>query len=215
MSRTRVVFLWVLCGALFTAPSILLAHSPHRGPALHPPRTGTQETLAHLTIPDVVVLNQDGQRLRFYRDLIQGKVVAINFIYTTCTTVCPLLTATFARLQHLLGERLGTDYSLISVSVDPITDTPARLHAWGAKFRAKPGWTLVTGPKQTIDKLLKALRVFTPLIEDHAPIVLIGNDLRGAWTRTYGLTSPTQLQALLEDMHTMSASTRTVQEIRR
>jgi cytochrome oxidase Cu insertion factor (SCO1/SenC/PrrC family) len=101
-----------------------------------------------IVIPDVEVLDHNGNALHFYSDLIKGKTVAINFIFTNCTTICPPLAATFARVQKEMGDNVGNDVHFISISVDPLTDTPERLKAWGAKFKAGPGWTFVTGDKQ-------------------------------------------------------------------
>lgn len=161
-----------------------------------------QETAAtgasKMTIPDVELLDQEGKKVRFYSDLVKGRVVAMNFIFTTCTTICPPLTANFSKVQSLMGDRVGKDFNLISISVDPVNDTPQRLKAWGEKFGAKPGWTFLTGKKQDVDKLLKALQVFTPVKEDHSPMVLAGNDTKGQWTRVNGLVSPAQLVQVIE-----------------
>ncbi|HZI17981.1 MAG TPA: SCO family protein [Pyrinomonadaceae bacterium] len=146
-----------------------------------------------MSIPDVELLDQDGRKVRFYSDLVRGRTVAVNFIFTTCTTVCPPLGATFARVQRELGERAGRDVHLISVSVDPAVDTPERLKAWGEKFKAGPGWTFVTGPKSQVDELLRALAASTARPEDHTPTVLVGNEAAGQWTRAYGLARPSQL----------------------
>jgi protein SCO1/2 len=151
-----------------------------------------------IAIPDVPVTDQDGRRLNFYSDLVRGKVVAINFLFTTCTTICPPLAATFARVGNLGGDRFGNEFTLISVSVDPVTDTPQRLKAWAAKFNAKPGWSLVTGKKDDIDTLLKALGAFSARIQDHTPMALIINDQKGVWTRTYGLGSAAKLLAVID-----------------
>ena len=156
--------------------------------------------LAKIKFPDVEVLNQNGERLHFYRDLVKGKTVAINFIFTTCTTICPPLDATFARMQKELGERAGRDVHLISISVDPLTDTPERLKAWGAKFRAGAGWTFVTGEKTQVDELLRAVSASSANPQDHTPTVIIGNDARGEWTRAYGLSKPSQLIAIIKQM---------------
>ena len=137
--------------------------------------------------------------MRFYSDLVKGKVVVINFIFTTCTTICPPLGATFARVQRELGERTGRDVHFISVSIDPVTDTPERLKAWGAKFKAGAGWTFVTGDKPQVDALLRALAASSARREDHSPTVLIGNDASGQWTRAYGLAKPSQLVQLIND----------------
>ena len=139
--------------------------------------------LGEMSIPDVELVNQDGERVRFYSDLVKDKVVAINFIFTTCTTICPPMGANFAHLQKLMGDRVGKDVALISVSVDAVVDTPKRLKAWGEKFGAGPGWTLLTGSKQNVDGLLKGLKIFTPDKIDHSPFILIGNETEGEWQR--------------------------------
>jgi protein SCO1 len=151
-------------------------------------------------IPDAKVVDQNGKPRRFYSDLVRGKVVVINFVYTNCTTICPPLGATFGKLQKNLGARLGKDISLISISVDPATDTPERLRAWGAQFGAKPGWTLVTGAKTEMDRLSNALGVDTASPANHSPMVLIVNDKAALWKRVYGLGSTATLTHTIEQM---------------
>jgi YVTN family beta-propeller protein len=153
-----------------------------------------------MMIPDVEVLDQDGNALHFYRDLIKDKTVAINFIFTNCTTICPPLAATFARVQKEMGDKVGKDVHFISISVDPLTDTPERLKAWGAKFKAGAGWTFVTGEKQEMDKLLNALGAAVAKREDHTPAMIIGNEAKGVWTRTYGLAKTGQIVGLILDV---------------
>ena len=162
------------------------------------PHAAVERTAAssQFEIPDVELLDQDGRKVRFYSDLVKGKVVAINFIFTTCTTICPPLGATFARVQKELG---GRDVSLISISVDPVTDTPERMKAWGEKFHAGPGWTFVTGDKQHIDELLRALGAASANPAEHSPTVLIGNAAKGQWSRAYGLAKPSTLVKLIND----------------
>ncbi len=150
-------------------------------------------------IPDVPVLDQQGRRLNFYTDLVKGKTVAINFVFTTCTTVCPPLTATFRKVQQELGARAGREVSLISVSVDPTTDTPERLKGFAEKFKAGPGWTFVTGGKPEVDALLKALGAATADKNDHTPLVLVGNDAAGRWTRTYGLSPASSILKVIDE----------------
>jgi protein SCO1 len=159
---------------------------------------GAREEAVKLSIPDLSLLDQQGRKIRFYSDLVKGKTVVINFIFTTCTTICPPLGATFAKMQKLLGDRLGKDVYLISLTVDPVTDTPERLRAWGGKFGAKPGWTFVTGEKTEVDKLLKALNAYTARIEDHSPMILIGDDTKSIWTRAYGLAPAAKLMNIIE-----------------
>jgi cytochrome oxidase Cu insertion factor (SCO1/SenC/PrrC family) len=164
------------------------------------------ETGLKLRIPDTTVYDQDGRRLNFYTDLVKGKTVAINFIFTTCTTICPPLTATFRRVQQTLGERVGRDVQLISISVDPTTDVPERLKDFSAKFKAGPGWSFVTGNKQEIDNLLRALGGYVPDKNDHTPLILVGNDAAGSWTRTYGLAPAAQIANLVKEAAARSAA---------
>jgi protein SCO1/2 len=152
------------------------------------------------TIPDLQLLDQDGKTVHFYGDLVKGKVVAIEFVFTTCTTICPPLGATFARIQKVLGPRMGSGLQLISISVDPAVDTPQRLKAWSDKFHRKPGWTLVTGPKPDVDRLLAALGSEVAGKADHTPMILIGNDATGTWTRAYGLGGATQVMKTIESV---------------
>jgi cytochrome oxidase Cu insertion factor (SCO1/SenC/PrrC family) len=161
-------------------------------------------------IPDAMVYDQDGKPLRFYSDLVKGKTVAINFIFTTCTTICPPLTATFRKVQQELGDRVGRDVQLISVSVDPVTDVPERLKAFAAKFKAGPGWTFVTGSKPEMAALLKALGANAADKNEHSPMVLVGNDRAAYWTRTYGLAPASALISVIADAATKTADSATV-----
>ena len=155
-------------------------------------------SFSSMKIPNSPVYNQDGKQMDFYTDLIKGKTVAINFIFTTCTASCPPLTATFRKVQQDAGQR-GLDVKLISISVDPTVDTPERLHAFAEKYNAGPGWTFVTGNKGEIDSLLKGLGVAITSKNDHTPMIMIGNDVADYWTRAYGLSSPTKLVDLISD----------------
>jgi len=148
-----------------------------------------------MRIPDVKVVDQSGKSHAFYSDLVKGRVVAMNFVFTSCTTICPVMGATFAQVQRLLGK--GDDVALISVTIDPRNDTPARLAAWGKKVGAKPGWTLVTGAPDDIDALLKALGVFTPDKNDHGPIIVVGDDRTATWQRINGFAAPAAIAAEL------------------
>ena len=158
-----------------------------------------RETVSNLSsrIPNTTVYNQDGKRLNFYTDLVKGKTVAINFIFTTCTTICPPMTATFRKVQQELGNRVGGEIEMISISVDPATDVPARMKDYTNKFNVGPGWTFVTGSKLEINELLKALGGYASDRNDHTPIILVGNERAGYWTRTYGLASPAAIVSLI------------------
>lgn len=149
-------------------------------------------------IPQARVLDQNGKQLNFYNDLIKGKSVAINFVFTTCTAICPSLAATFRRVQQEAKSR-GVAVQLISVSVDPTVDTPERLQEFAKKFKAEPGWSFVTGDKAEVDSVLRALGVAVVNKNDHTPMILIGSDVTDQWTRTYGLSSPSTIVNLIEN----------------
>jgi protein SCO1/2 len=157
-----------------------------------------------IEIPNVTVTDQNGRTVQFHRDLIKGKLVAMNFIFTSCTTVCTPMGANFAALQKLLGDR--NDVTLISVSIDPGNDTPARLKAWSARFHAKPGWTLVTGVPSDLERLVKALGVYSGSAFDHSPVAIIGNDATGEWTRVNGLVPAAKLVTMLDAHRTRATS---------
>lgn len=173
--------------------------TPASKPEVAPETSPATETYSFSSakIPHARVLDQNGKQLDFYEDLVKGKSVAMNFIFTTCTAICPSLAATFHRVQQEARTR-GVELQLISISVDPTVDTPDRLQEFAKKFKAEPGWTFVTGEKSEIDALLQALGAGVGNKNDHTPMALIGNDVRDNWTRTYGLSSPVTIVNLVE-----------------
>jgi len=159
-------------------------------------QTGPDAT-SSMHIPDATVYDQNGRRLHFFTDLVKGKTVAINFIFTTCTTICPPLMANFRKVQQDLGDRVGREVALISISVDPTTDVPERLGSFAAKFNVRNGWTLVTGQQPEITALLQSLGAAVADKNDHTPLILVGNEASGSWTRVNGLApSATILKAI-------------------
>jgi protein SCO1/2 len=184
------------CGMNLTPARAVVARVENASAADESKKT---EAVEPLRVPEANVIDQDGRKLNFYQDLVKGKTVAINFIFTTCTTVCPPLSATFRRVQQDLGERVGRDVELISVSVDPTTDTPERLKSFSAKFGAGAGWTFVTGRKPEINRLLTALGAYTGDKVNHTPMILIGDDASGRWTRTYGLSPASAIVGLIKE----------------
>jgi protein SCO1 len=150
-----------------------------------------------VTIPDVTLINQDGQPVNVARDLGQDKLLVINFIFTTCKGVCPPMGVNFGQLQSRLAGRIGKEVNLVSVSVDPVTDTPERLKTWAQKFGASTGWTLLTGQKQDVDHFLKALGVFAANKTEHSPFIMVGRVSDGRWKRIHGLTPNYELSEVI------------------
>ncbi|NOT10527.1 MAG: SCO family protein [Methylococcaceae bacterium] len=130
------------------------------------------------------VVDQFGKTLRFFDDLINNKIVVINFIFTDCASSCPLSTAIFRQVQKQLGKQ---PVQLITISVDPDNDTPERLLAFSNKFGAGPGWVFVTGDHAAISGLLKNFGVYSADRNKHSNMVIVGNDTKHQWTRLYGL----------------------------
>jgi protein SCO1/2 len=143
--------------------------------------------------PNVELTTQTGDHVRFY-DLIKGKKVAIELIYTTCQFACPLETARLAQVQTLLGDRMGRDIFFYSISIDPEHDTPPVLKAFAEKYHAGPGWTFLTGKAADIELLSKKLGLYSdpnPSNQDgHIPTLLLGNEATGQWTRGSALDNP-------------------------
>lgn len=134
-------------------------------------------------LPNVPVATHDGRSLKFYDDVIKGKVVIVNFIYTTCTDVCPLTSARLAQAQERFGEQMGRDIFFVSISIDPETDTPARLKAQADALKAGPGWLFLTGERAAIDEIRYKLGERSRSLRDHRNEVLLGNDRIGRWGR--------------------------------
>ncbi len=144
---------------------------------------------AKVELPDLEVLLQTGESKLFYSDLVKDKVVVIQFVFTECGMVCPMLGVLFSRLQKRLNNQMGTQVHLLSISIDPANDTPEKMRLWGERYHAGDGWDLITGQKQTIDQLLKSLQAFDAERNSHSALLLLGNESTGVWKRLDGTTS--------------------------
>ena len=152
--------------------------------------------------PNVELTTQHGEHVRFY-DLIKGRTVAIELIYTSCQFACPLETARLAQVQKLLGDRMGKDIFFYSISIDPAHDTPAVMKAFAEKFQAGPGWTFLTGKAEDIDLVSRKLGLYsTPNPENkdgHTPAILIGNEATGQWIRESAVDNPKMMATMLAE----------------
>jgi protein SCO1/2 len=149
---------------------------------------------------DVELINQDGQKMRFYSDVLKDKVVVINTFFTTCTGVCPPINRNLEKVQEALGERLGKDAFLVSLSVDPETDTPVRLKEYSRRFHARPGWIFLTGKKENVDWALYKLGQYVETKDNHTTIIIIGNEPKGLWKKAFGLAKADELIKMVEDV---------------
>ena len=145
--------------------------------------------------PNVILTTQDGKKVHFYDDVLKGKSVVIDMIYTTCGYACPLETARLVQVQKMLGDRVGKDIFFYSITIDPQHDTPKVLKAYAEKYHVGPGWTFLTGKKSDIELLGKKLGLWNnepdPNNPDgHTPSVLIGNEPGGQWMRNAATDNP-------------------------
>ena len=151
--------------------------------------------MAEIDLPDgLSLLNQFGNKVDLREDVIGNKIVVIDFVYTTCTTVCPVVSSIFSMLQKRLVERMDKDFALITITVDPTRDTPHRLLSYSKNFSPGAGWSWLTGDKKTVDKALSAMGAYTPNFEDHPAMVLIGDDSKSEWFRFTDFQRPMQLK---------------------
>lgn len=151
-----------------------------------------ERTVAKYRIPDVVLVNQEGQKVKVKNLIEADRPVLVEFIYGTCTTICPILSANFASLQRRLGDDSGK-LRLVSISIDPEHDTPAVMKEYLNKYRARPGWDFLTGSRSDIYQVMRALNAFIPDKMSHFPLTLIRNPVDGSWVRLNGLMSSAEL----------------------
>jgi protein SCO1/2 len=183
-----------ICGCCFEA----IAQSGTTQPTAPPPpaqsgdATGEQ-TKAQKYFTDVVLLNQHNEKMRLYSDLLKGKVVIINAFFATCQGSCLPMNRNLEKVQEALGDRLGKEVSIISISVDPTVDTPASLKEYAKKLNARPGWYFLTGDKKNVDLALYKLGQFVENKENHLNVFIIGNERTGLWKKAFGLARSDEL----------------------
>src|SRR5215831_870533 len=133
--------------------------------------------------PNLPVVTQDGKTVRFYDDLLKGKIVVINFIYTSCQDICPIATARLAQVEEKLGDKVGRDFFFISMTVDPEHDTPERLNEYAKAFGAGTGWTFVTGKPEDVRAINYKLGERSTSLSEHRNEIVLGNEPSGQWQR--------------------------------
>jgi protein SCO1 len=154
--------------------------------------------------PNVPLTTQDGTTVHLYDDLLKGKVVAINVIYTHCKDECPLETAKLVQVQRLLGERVGKDVFFYSITIDPSRDTPKVLKAYADKFDVGPGWLFLTGKEEDIKLVTKKLGLSSrndfASRDGHAASLMVGNEPTGQWMRNSAVDNPRFLAVKIADI---------------
>jgi len=196
MFRKILVCVWLSALLAFSlAHADSMSHDQHaqHKAMLDKGKADSPSNTVQMRVPDLELINQDGEKGRFVSDFIGERLAAVTFTFTSCTTICPILDGIFGQVQTRLGDRLGQDVILLTLSVDPVTDIPNRLKAHAKKIEARPGWTFLTGQKQKVNDILKALEVYSPDIVNHPPTVFIVDGRQGLWTRLNGFPSPSKI----------------------
>jgi protein SCO1/2 len=179
---------------LFGRSAAALAGAAVAGSGLTSPPVEAAES--RTAIPNTEVIDQNGRRHRFYDDLVRDRVVLINFFFTSCGDTCPLVTENLREVQDLLGERVGRDIFMYSVSLQPELETPAILRDYAEQWNVGPGWLFLTGGPQDIETLRRALGfadtdpVYAVVKDSHTGLVRYGNDRLDRWAGTAGLGRP-------------------------
>jgi len=162
--------------------------------------TTVASDLARDYFSDVVLLNQDGERMRFYSDLIEDKVVVISSFFTTCTSVCPALNGKLVKVQQALGDQLGRDVHMISISVDPETDTVPKLKEYATRYGAREGWYFLSGATANVEYALGRLGQLVDDPDDHSTVFLVGNARTGLWKKVFGLADGAEIIRLVQEV---------------
>ena len=156
--------------------------------------TSARERIRKRHFPNVLLTAHTGKQVRFYDDLIKDKIVVINFMYVKCDGVCPGITANLARLQNLLGGRLGRDIFMYSFTLKPEEDSAEVLRRYASAYRVKKGWTFLTGTPDDMELLRRSLGFTDPdprLDADksnHIGNIRYGNEALQLWGSCPGLS---------------------------
>jgi protein SCO1/2 len=183
---------------ILAAAALFLFCDP-RAAAQQPAQDARQQA-AQRYFTDVELVNQNGEKMRLYSDLLKDKVVVINFFFATCQGSCLPMNRNVQKVQDVFGDHLGKDAYIISISVDPTVDTPARLKEYAGKIGARPGWYFMTGEKANVEFALKKLGQYVEQREDHTNIIIIGNERTGLWKKAFGLAKSDELNKVVESV---------------
>ena len=210
----QVLILFILVVAVFVKTDNCLAQAQVGGPAPgqvtkpaappaphdHSHMASEKASAAASYFTDVELINQEGKKVHFYSDVLKGKTVVVNAFFTTCTSVCPPMNRNMEKIQEALGDRVGRDVFLVSMTVDPETDTPARMKEYAKKFHAGSGWLFLTGKKENLDWALYKLGQYVESKDDHQTVLIIGNEPTGLWKKAFGMASVAELVQVVESV---------------
>jgi len=165
--------------------------------------TDVRRTLADYVVPHLNMVRDDGAKVSLDKELDDGRPVVVSFIFTTCTTICPMTSQVLSMLQQKLADARA-DVHLVSISIDPEQDTPARLRAYAARFDAGPNWRHYTGSLRASIEAQQAFDVYRGDKSNHTPVTLVRPTAGGSWVRLEGFATPDALLTELQARQTAS-----------
>lgn len=184
-----------LAGATLAALTVPLGAHEHgtHSAILHVHEAdGVTRSVAHYQVPDVMLLDSSGAPAPLLAQLDTDAPVLLNFVFTSCTAVCPVQSATFAQLQAQLAAA-GQRFRMLSIDIDPEQDTPARLRDYARKYQAGPDWRFLTGKPDDIIAVQRAFAAYRGGKMNHAPLTLLRATRQAPWVRVEGFASAAAL----------------------
>ena len=171
---------------------------PSQPSSVPAPSAGASAAQKYFT--DVELVNQNGERMRLYSDILKDRVVVINAFFGTCQGSCLPMNRNLEKVQAAFKERMGKDLYIVSISVDPTIDTPQALKEYAKKLNAAPGRLFLTGKKENVDWALYKLGQYVEQREQHTNIFIIGNERTGLWKKAFGLAQADELVKIVESV---------------
>lgn len=169
-------------------------HSQHMKAMMSAGSQDYRRSVTHYTLPELNLVDMHGKSVDLDEVLNTDQPLMVNFIYTSCTTICPIMSATFSHAQRQMGET-SKPVKWVSISIDPEYDTPARLRDYAKRFHAGSNWQFITGDVDRIITLQKALGVYYGSKMNHKPVTLLRAGRDQPWVRLDGFTSGAELVA--------------------
>lgn len=190
----------IVAAALAALASVALAqghaqHQQHQTSAAE-----VKPSTVKVRYDDSQLLDYDAKPVKLKSDVIGDRIVVLDFVYTSCTTVCPVLSALMAQVQGSLDAKAAEEVRLVTISVDPARDSPQKMKEYAGRYGAKPGWVWLTGPTGRVNEVLKGFGAYAPNFEDHPPLVLVGDARTGQWVRYFGLNDPKLVIAKVQEL---------------
>ena len=199
---SRISLVAALLAALSPLSSIAAEHqhgAPSQG-ALMPAEVETgalRDAKARSYFTDLPVIAQDGKERRFFSDVLKDKVVLIYLFFTNCESTCPMINQKLANVQDLLGDRLGTDITLISITTDPVHDTPPVVKEYSEHFGPRAGWLFLSGEAQNVEQIVRKLGHTSPDPKTHITFLMVGNVAKAKWTKLRPTASEAEIAEML------------------